>query len=217
VVIALGAGPPIYARLSGGGHYSMPSGSMKPTFFAGDRFLGKKLDRDLRHGDVIVFDHPKKPGIDYIKRVIALPGDTFAMVDGTVQLNGEMLDVERTDNFEEPVRQGPGHQACLNAPVPDAELCQIERWVETLPNGASHEILNLGSTRMDNTAPMSIPEGSLLVLGDNRDNSVDSRFPSVGLVPFENVKHLAYMIHTSNDSDTMAPRWDRFFKRLDAE
>ncbi len=190
---------------------------MKPTLFPGDRFLGKTLERDLRHGEVVVFDHPQQPGTDYIKRVIALPGDSFAMVDGLVMLNGTALKVEQTEAFEEPLSKRPGLQSCLNAPVPDGDLCQIERLVEVLPNGRSHQVLNQGATPADNAAPITVPDGFILVLGDNRDNSVDSRFPTVGLVPIQNVKHLAHLIHMSNDPDTLSPRWDRFFKRLDAE
>ena len=216
LLIGIIAGPPIFSRLSGGDYHSIPAGSMKPALLVGDRILSKVPDRDLLRGDIVVFDHPKKPGTDYVKRIIALPGDTLAMSDGLLLLNGTALTVEQIDDFEEPRILGRLH-ACKNSPVPFGERCKIEQWTETFPNGQNHRILDLGRTRYDNFDPIEVPEGFIFVMGDNRDNSMDSRFPSVGLVPVENVKHVVYMIHTSIDPETGFLRWGRFFRRVNDE
>ena len=174
--------------------FNIPSGSMKATLLVGDYLFVSKYSYGYSHfslpfsppifsgrifasqpdrGDVVVFRLPKDTSTDYIKRVIGLPGDKIQMVDGVLHINGQAIKREASPAFVEAEEGLPA------APV--------RRWKETLPNGVSYHVLDLVENGFaDNTQVYSVPPGEYFMMGDNRDNSTDSRFSQVGTVPFEN-------------------------------
>ena len=179
---------------------------------------------DPERGDVVVFRHPVS-GNDYIKRLIGLPGDRVQMRDGVVILNGRPVQVEDAGMFEEVMEpQGPQRirPRCANGAVGAGGVCIKERQIETLPNGVQHAILNIGPQQVDNTGVYTVPEGHFFFIGDNRDNSLDSRVPAaangVGFVPFENLIGRADRIMFSSAGRSMLFFWtwrgDRFFKAV---
>lgn len=137
--------------------------------------------------------------IDYIKRVIGLPGDRIQMIDGVLNINGQPVEMERAPDFTE--IEGTGAHAargCEGGPVPVGGVCKHESWIETLPNGVSHIVLNMGETPQDNTPVFTVEPGHIFFMGDNRDNSVDSRFAHVGQVPLENLIGRAEIVALSS-------------------
>ena len=191
-------------------------------FLDGDntRILGSTPER----GDIIVFRHPVQ-GTDFIKRVIGLPGDRIQVTDSVLHINGEPVDVEPAGTFEEIFRrQGPMgvRPRCENGVVGQGAICRKSRFVETLPNGREHNILNIGRQRSDNTPVFRVPEGHYFFMGDNRDNSTDSRFPQtvggVGFVPYENLIGRANRVIFSSAGRSMLFFWTwragRFFEPL---
>ncbi len=191
--------------------------------FDGDnsRLWGSEPER----GDVVVFRHPVS-GRDYIKRVIGLPGDTVQVTGGVVQINGEAVKLEDAGVFEEEMAaQGPQRlrPRCENGPVGEGGTCTKSRQIETLPNGVSHAILNIGNQQSDRTGVYSVPEGHFFFMGDNRDNSADSRLAQqvggVGFVPYENLIGRADRIMFSSAGSSMLYFWtwrgDRFFKGVE--
>lgn len=224
----------------------IPSGSMKETLLIGDflfvnkmaygysqyscpfgacPFSGRLFGSEPERGDIVVFRHPVT-GADFIKRVIGLPGDRVQMRDGLVVLNGEPLPQEPAGTFEEVFeRQGPLGQfpRCANSPVGEGGICEKERLRETMPGGRSYNVLNINDSFADNTAAFVVPEGHFFFIGDNRDNSQDSRSPQsaggVGFVPFENLIGRANHVVFSSSGRSMLYFWtwrsDRFFVRLE--
>ncbi|MCR4267931.1 signal peptidase I [Nitratireductor sp. ZSWI3] len=184
--------------------FSIPSGSMRPTLLEGDYlfvtkwaygysrhslpfsppiFSGRIWGGEPKRGDVVVFKFPPNPSIDYIKRVIGLPGDTIQMREGVLYINNEPVKREKTGQINDP------------------DITEMDRPVdvyrETLPNGVSYETLDLTPNGIgDNTREFVVPEGHYFMMGDNRDNSADSRF-SVGFVPAENLVGRANIIFFS--------------------
>lgn len=192
-------------------------------FVGGDntRIWGAEPER----GDVVVFRHPVN-GTDFIKRVIGLPGDKIQMKKGVLHINGTAVALQDDGDFEELMeRQGPqgSYPRCENAPVGQGGICKKSRQIETLPGGTSHAILNIGNQGMDHTGVYQVPEGHFFFMGDNRDNSSDSRLPrsagGVGFVPYENLIGRADRIVFSSAGRSMLFFWtwrgDRFFKGVE--
>ena len=177
-----GGAPPAPARA-----FNISSSSMAPTLIVGDVLLVSLDDAySPARGDVIVFTLTAQPDIDYIKRVVALPGDRIALHDGTPVLNGAPL-AEQDDGNDSIVGDlGAGAQP-------------IRRYTAPMP-AAAHSIARFAHSGPGQTmAEITVPPGRLFVLGDNRDNSLDSRFPQFGLVPIQRVVGPAQTIYWSPD------------------
>ena len=225
----------------------IPSGSMKDTLLIGDflfvnkmaygyskyscpfalcPFSGRILFREPVRGDVVVFRHPTQ-NTDFIKRLIGLPGDTVQVKGGVLFLNGQEVPQSPDGIFTETYElQGPmGYPPrCENGPVGEGGDCQSSRYVETLPGGRKHEILNIDQNgNADNTDVFTVPEGEYFFMGDNRDNSMDSRFSQarggVGFVPADRLIGRADRVIFSSAGRSMLYFWtwrpDRFFKAVE--
>ncbi|MGC1495841.1 MAG: signal peptidase I [Sulfitobacter sp.] len=190
--------------------------------FDGDntRLFGGEPER----GDVVVFRHPVS-GHDYIKRLIGLSGDTVQVKAGVLHINGEPVGLQDAGQFEEIMApQGPQglRPRCENGPVGAGGLCEKSRQIETLPNGVEYAVLNISDQQSDRTGIYSVPEGHFFFMGDNRDNSADSRLAQqaggVGFVPYENLIGRADRIMFSSAGRSMLYFWtwrsDRFFKAV---
>jgi signal peptidase I len=192
--------------------FTIPSGSMEPTVLPGDYviiekfaygysrfslpfgpplFHGRILERTPRRGDIVVFKLPRDNHTDYIKRLIGLPGDRIELMDGVVYVNGRPIEQQTLGPATVP---GP-----FGLPQP------VERIRETLPNGRSYVTYHYqGSPEMENTGVYVVPPHTYFFMGDNRDNSSDSRFPEaigVGYVPEENLVGRAALVAFSWDED----------------
>ncbi len=225
----------------------IPSGSMKDTLLIGDflfvnkmaygysryscpfsicPFSGRIFASDPVRGDVVVFRHPAS-GEDYIKRLIGLPGDTVQVKNGIVFINGTEAPQEPAGVFSE-VKQPQGPQQreprCANDPVGLGGECTKGRAIETLPNGVKHDVLNISDTWVaDNTPLFTVPAGHYFFMGDNRDDSTDSRFPiaagGVDMLPAEYLIGRADRIMFSAAGRSLFYFWtwrsDRFLKAVD--
>jgi len=214
--------------------FNIPSSSMVPSLLVGDfLFVSKfsygygtegtfqglipfegRLGGNLpKRGDVVVFKLPKDPSIDYIKRLIGLPGDTIQMRHGILYING--VPVER-DRLENPLPLPDGH--------PPVEAVD---YLEHLPQGPTHIIRKIGTEDrpLDNTELFTVPPHHYFFMGDNRDNSSDSRDPhsGVGYVPEENLVGRADFLFFSIGDDThfwefwewpTKVRWSRLFTKV---
>jgi signal peptidase I len=152
------------------------SGSMNPTLQKDDKVVVfKYADGSMpKRGDVVTFLIPKSGLMQDIKRVVGLPDDRIQMIDGVLNINGIPVKRERApDHIEtfEGIRSGP-----------------VKQWKETLPNGVSYYTLDLvDNGYADNTQVYTVPFGHYFMMGDNRDNSTDSRFSPVGFIPLQNI------------------------------
>lgn len=214
--------------------FYIPSESMVPTLLVGDRLIvskypygfsylspsiqflphmkGRLFGRLPDHGDIAVLKSPSD-GSDWIKRVIGLPGDTVELKNGAVILNGKPLAREQVANTE--IKVSPNshcaHFPQFSARSSDGEdVCSYPTFRETLPNGRSYLTFDLANTTRDNFGPVTVPVGTVFFLGDNRDNSQDSRVPpevgGLGMVPVENLVGRAEFTTFSVDgSQTLNP------------
>jgi signal peptidase I len=208
--------------------FNIPSGSMKETLLVGDYlfvskytygysrfsipfspplFDGRIWSGDPQRGDIVVFRLPREDSTDYIKRVIGLPGDKVQMLEGVLHINGQPVKRERIEDFIE---------------NEEGRTVRVKRWRETLPNGVSYTTLDLIDNGMyDNTQVYEVPPGQFFMMGDNRDNSTDSRVQSaVGYVPLQNIVGKAQIIFFSIHEGERAwelwrwpwsVRWSRLF------
>ncbi len=192
--------------------YSFPLGNHLPRFGGSD---GRVIAAEPKRGDIAVFKLPRDNSTDYIKRVIGLPGDKIQMVDGLLVINGQRVKKERLSQTE--VAAGAGFKD------------RATFYRETLPNGVSYVIQELdiyGNKLGRNTKVFDVPAGHYFMVGDNRDNSLDSRDESsqgVGPVPFENFVGRAEIIFFSVDEEGAAwkvwewpwtVRWNRLLKPI---
>jgi signal peptidase I len=189
--------------------FVIPSGSMEPTLLIGDYlfaskfsygfsryslpsaphlFSGRVLATPPDRGDIVIFRHGSD---DFIKRVIGLPGDRIQLIHGLLYINGTAVERHRITDFV-------GRDPCRSAP-PDAPPVRVLQWREVLPNGVAYDTLQCfpGLSFPDDTGVFTIPRDHFFMMGDNRENSEDSRFPDVGYVPFESLIGRAQLIFFS--------------------
>lgn len=208
--------------------FNIPSGSMKPTLLVGDYlfvskytygysrysfpfgfppFSGRIWESPVERGDVAVFRKPPENEIDYIKRIIGLPGDRIQVLDGILHINGDAVERKRIEDF-----------------VVDAYGREAAQYIETLPNGRTHRILETEGDdgRSDNTDEVTVPDGHYFAMGDNRDNSADSRV--IGFIPAENMVGRAEILFFSTDGSAalwefwrwpFATRYSRLFSGVE--
>ncbi|RDE07148.1 signal peptidase I [Sphingomonas aracearum] len=228
--------------------FSIPSESMLPRLLIGDYLFiskwnygysrhslpwsvplipGRIFGRLPARGDVVVFKAPPSARQDYIKRVIGLPGDTIQMRGGQVILNGTPVPKVRVGDFTLPLSANYDAQRC-GAEYQDSDaggrpICRYRQYRETLPGGRSYRVLDRGQTIADDTGVFTVPAGRVFLMGDNRDNSEDSRFPAmegggIGMVPLENLEGKAVVSFWSTDGSAQwllpwtwvsAARWSR--------
>lgn len=210
--------------------FTIPSGSMMPTLLVGDYifvnkfaygyskyslpfspdlFSGRIFGSDPKRGDIVVFRFPPNPDVDYIKRCIGLPGDHIQVTDGVLYVNGKPVPKVADGSFTSDYKLDPGE----DVPV----------FRETLDNGKTYDTLDQSPvSRGDNTREFIVPEGHYFMMGDNRDDSMDSRFAlaegGVGFLPADHLVGKALIIFFSTDGSAewlkpwtwfTAARWDR--------
>jgi len=208
--------------------FFIPSSSMEPTLLVGDRIFVSKfsygyskhsfpfslplinervLFSEPKRGDIIVFKTPENLRIDYIKRLVGLPGDKIQMIDGILHINDIPVKRKKIRSETKLINNG--------------QIRNVLVYEETLPNNISYETFDMGNTRADNTSEIFIPEDSYFFMGDNRDNSKDSRF--VGSVPKNNLVGKAQIIFFATEGgSTILEFWrwpfdiqiDRLFKMI---
>lgn len=218
--------------------YNIPSGSMLKNLFVGDYIFvskftygysknslpfslpiipGRLFASSPKRGDVVVFKLPSDGRTDYIKRVIGLPGDKIQVIEGKVFINNSKLDYEKIGTFQDNnlINRKNRSLGCRNE--------SLDIILETLPNGISYEVLDSqNQSYADNTGVYNVPEDHFFVMGDNRDNSQDSRYlKSVGFIPFDNLVGRAEIIFFSwNWKKISKPNcktsleWGRIFQRI---
>jgi len=202
--------------------FSIPSNSMVPTLMVGDyvfaakyaygygryslplapSFLsGRVLASDPEYGDIVVFRTARDNSVDYVKRVVGLPGDRVQMRQGQLFLN------------DKPVTRVALKETAAGSACGVDDGATVKRWRETLPNGASYVTHDcVDNAYLDNTNVFTVPPGHFFALGDNRDNSTDSRMMSTfGFVPMDNLVGKVTRIFWSLDEDG-EPRFERLGK-----
>jgi signal peptidase I len=227
--------------------FMIPSGSMLPRLMIGDylfvskwpygysryafpfdlaRFQGRLWGGEPKRGDVLIFRYPASDQ-DWVKRLIGLPGDTVQVRGGQVFLNGKAVPRVRVADYlmpntpNSPCRYAAGYSA---APVEKAgeRFCRFPMYRETLPGGKSYTVLDQVRGIADDTELVTVPAGHYFMMGDNRDDSADSRFTlaegGVGLLPRDNIIGRPLVTFWSTDGSASwvkpwtwftAARWDR--------
>ena len=213
--------------------FNIPSGSLVPTLLVGDYlftskyaygyskhsiplspplFSGRIWSAEPKRGDIAVFKLPKDNSTDYIKRVIGLPGDRIQVIEGVLNINGKPVERRRIEDYR--------------TTDPYGRTVEVPQYQETLPGGVTHRVIERDGDNgyWDNTNVYTVPPGNFFMMGDNRDNSTDSRDQSsVGFVPFENFVGRAEIIFFSIDESASAwkvwdwpwtVRWSRIFTTI---
>jgi len=202
--------------------FNIPSSSMYPTLLIGDYlfvskysygysrysfpfglipFRGRIWESPVERGDVAVFRNPTNLSEDYIKRIVGVPGDRIQMKGGILHINGEPVKRERIEDYE--IRPGR----------------MVPQYLETLPNGRVHRIIEADGDRgsHDNTREFIVPPEHYFAMGDNRDNSQDSRY--IGFIPAENfigrAEILFLSLNWNSDSDGFFIRFNRIFHGIE--
>lgn len=189
--------------------FSIPSGSMVPTLLVGDYLFVSKfaygysryslpfgvpllpservMFTEPERGDVAVFKLPADNSTDFIKRIVGLPGDKIQVINGILHINDKAVERKPIDDFI--YERNPG------------QFSRMNQYLEVLPNGREHLIVEQSDQQLgsDNTPPFMVPEDHYFMMGDNRDNSNDSRFGGVGFVPRENLVGRAEFLFFSID------------------
>ncbi len=214
--------------------FNIPSKSMEPTLLVGDYlfvskyaygysrysipfglplFKGRIFESPVKRGDVAVFKWPYDNSTDYIKRIVGIPGDHIQVRNGILYINDQEVKRKRIDDFIEP--------------APEGGLRHVAEYQETMPNGVSYDVLDREpNNELDNTRVFTVPPHHYFAMGDNRDNSADSRLElprGVGFVPAENLVGRAEVLFFSTDGSARwwqfwkwptATRWSRMFTSL---
>ena len=232
--------------------FSIPSESMLPRLLIGDYLFVTKWNYGYSRwslpggiplipghvfahvptrGDVVVFRAPEVLDHDVVKRVIGLPGDTVQVERGQVILNGKPIAKDRVADFILPLTANFNAEKCGAAfvdTIGEQQVCRYQRYRETLPGGRSYDVLDQGEMPdRDDTSLYTVPAGHVFVMGDNRDDSGDSRFPppgGMGYVPMENLEGRAIILFFSTDGSAewlkpwtwfSAARWSRIGQGLE--
>lgn len=212
--------------------FNIPSGSMIPTLLVGDYlfvskfsygysrhsfpfslplFSGRVIFSEPERGDIAVFKLPRDNETDYIKRIIGLPGDKIQVRNGVVYVNGEPVSRRRIADFVAPGQHG--------------NVVAMAQYVETLPNGRSYTVAEMTEFGgLDNTPVYTVPAKHYFAMGDNRDNSLDSRvLDHVGFIPAENLVGRAEILFFSSNGSAQfwevwkwpgAIRYSRMFRKI---
>lgn len=195
--------------------FSQPASSMAPTVYEGDQFLSDKfaygysrysvtfLDLSFKgrilsrghlpqYGDLVTFRLPTNTSIQYFKRIVGLPGDTLQMIDGRLYINQRLIPREKFGSKQ--IEQND-------------QTIMVTEYIETLPNGSVHHVYEESDNGpLDNTQEYKVPYGQYFMMGDNRDNSQDSRvMKRVGFIPFENITGKVHRIFYRNHKITWLP------------
>ena len=227
--------------------FSIPSESMLPRLLIGDYLFvskwnygysrwslpwgiplipGRIFGRDPTPGDTVVFRSMAPDDHDVIKRVIGLPGDTIQMRGGVLYLNGKAVPKQRVADFIVPISPNFTEEKCgtqfLDTDAQQHPICRYPRFRETLPNGRSYNVLDQGTIpQADDTGLYVVPAGRVFLMGDNRDDSADSRFAppeGMGYIPMERIEGKAIVTFWSTDGSAnwllpwtwfTAARWSR--------
>ena len=219
--------------------FTIPSGSMIPTLLVGDYLLvnkfsygysryslpvynpdwfeGRLFGSEPKRGDVIVFRLPSDPSVDYIKRLVGLPGDKLQVIDGVLNINGKPVPRVADGMYNSRETDLTGET------TPIDRSAEVPIYRETLDTGATYQTLDLNPfSDGDNTQVFTVPPKHFFFMGDNRDNSLDSRF-TVGYVPEENlVGRASFIIFSLGNKTPFLQVWkwptnlryDRFFKGI---